>query len=219
MAASPDDQHAELPWHVQWGRLLRAARQVAGLSLTELSGLTGLSKGYLSKLESGHHSAQNPSRATLAALARALPSFRALAHTLEPGGELEPVAFDVAAARIVPLLLAGPASDPERRASIGWRELEVLVAAVTLERAAPVQPLSAVAIARATGRSVNEIDPILRHLMDAELLVARAQLRPEAPLTFACGPGFSERAGITRIGDALVLAAALLSQLPAEPRS
>ncbi|MGH2486024.1 MAG: helix-turn-helix domain-containing protein, partial [Ktedonobacterales bacterium] len=41
-------------WQVHWGRLLRTARQVAGLSLSELSATTGLSKGYLSKLESGH---------------------------------------------------------------------------------------------------------------------------------------------------------------------
>src|SRR5215831_14940579 len=72
-------------WTMDWGRLLRIARQVAGMSLTALSAHTGLSKGYLSKLESGAPSAANPSRATLAALARALPSFRPLAHTLEPG--------------------------------------------------------------------------------------------------------------------------------------
>src|SRR5260370_41996529 len=74
----------EPDWQVQWGGLLRTARQVAGLSLSELAAVTGLSKGYLSKLESGHVAALNPSRATLAALARALPSFRALAPTLEP---------------------------------------------------------------------------------------------------------------------------------------
>src|SRR5437588_412086 len=68
----------EFSWPQDWGRLLRLARQVAGLSLTELSARTGLSKGYLSKLESAHAAAQNPSRATLAALARALPSFRPL---------------------------------------------------------------------------------------------------------------------------------------------
>ena len=62
----------EATWPQDWGRLLRLARQVAGLSLSELSARAGLSKGYLSKLESGHITAQNPSRATLAALARAL---------------------------------------------------------------------------------------------------------------------------------------------------
>ena len=210
----------ELPWHIQWGRLLRAARQVAGLSLTELSAMSGLSKGYLSKLESGHPTAQNPSRATLAALARALPSFRPLAHTLEPGGQLEPLAFDVSLPRILPLVISGPRENPERRSQIGWRELEVLVAAVTLERAAPVQPLSAVALARAVGRSVDEVEPIIRHLVEAELLLPRAQVRPGAPAAYICGPDITERAGISRVGDALVLAAAVLGQIAGDdPRT
>src|SRR5690348_17096672 len=72
-------------WVLDWGRLLRIARQVAGYSLSDLARNAGLSKGYLSKLESGALGAANPSRATLAALARALPSFRPLALTLAPG--------------------------------------------------------------------------------------------------------------------------------------
>src|SRR5262252_764518 len=79
---------AEPEWIASWGQLMRTARQVAGLSLSELAAVTGLSKGYLSKLESGDVTARNPSRATLAALARALPSFRPLANTLEPGAAL-----------------------------------------------------------------------------------------------------------------------------------
>ena len=76
-------------WALDWGRLLRTARQVAGLSLTELSARTQLSKGYLSKLESGAVGAANPSRATLAALARALPSFGPVAHMFGPDGARE----------------------------------------------------------------------------------------------------------------------------------
>src|SRR5947209_18386370 len=94
-AASTAD---DATWPQDWGRLLRLARQVAGLSLTELSARTGLSKGYLSKLESAHAAAQNPSRATLAALARALPSFRPLANTLEPGATLAALDFGEASA-------------------------------------------------------------------------------------------------------------------------
>ncbi|HEY7974146.1 MAG TPA: helix-turn-helix transcriptional regulator, partial [Ktedonobacterales bacterium] len=54
------DEHATAgDWTRDWGRLLRTARQVAGLSLTDLSARTGLSKGYLSKLEAGQDGARN----------------------------------------------------------------------------------------------------------------------------------------------------------------
>ncbi len=50
----------DITWMRDWDHLLRIARQVAGLSLTAFSACTGLSKGYLSKLESGHHSTLHP---------------------------------------------------------------------------------------------------------------------------------------------------------------
>ncbi|HEX9067441.1 MAG TPA: helix-turn-helix transcriptional regulator, partial [Ktedonobacterales bacterium] len=71
-------------WQAEWGLLLRMTRQVAGMTLAELSARSGISKGYLSKLESGHPSARNPSRATLAGLERALPGLSPLAHMLGP---------------------------------------------------------------------------------------------------------------------------------------
>ncbi len=91
---SPAIQAAQLQtrWARDWGMLLRTARQVAGLSLVDLSERTGLSKGYLSKLEASREGARNPSRDTLVALARALPSFRPLAYTLEPTTALDAAA-------------------------------------------------------------------------------------------------------------------------------
>src|SRR5262249_40815382 len=91
-AAMPDIRSSNQPtspeaaesWASRWGLLLRLARQVEGLSLNELAARSGLSKGYLSKLESAHHSAANPSRATLAALARALPTTLPLIQHMAP---------------------------------------------------------------------------------------------------------------------------------------
>ncbi len=80
----PPSPEAANSWATRWGLLLRLARQVEGLSLSELAARSGLSKGYLSKLESAHPSAANPSRATLAALARALPSTLPLIQHLAP---------------------------------------------------------------------------------------------------------------------------------------
>ena len=57
MRESVDD--AMLSWSRDWGQLLRSARQVAGMSLAGLSERTGLSRGYLSKLESGQDGARN----------------------------------------------------------------------------------------------------------------------------------------------------------------
>lgn len=203
-------------WLIDWGRLLRTARQVAGLSLGELSARTGLSKGYLSKLESGHETALNPSRATLAALARALPSFRALAHTLEPAGALSPLAF---AAPVVPDVLldaGGEAADSPVR--LGWRELEVVVALLTLERAAVPQPLTALLIARALDRPRADVEPVLSRLTAMGMLHRLPPMRPGDVPRYARADDFEQRAGIARVGDALILAAALLARTPAPPR-
>src|SRR5262245_20616998 len=136
MSESAEREHVLADWHLDWGRLLRTARQVAGLSLSELSRATGLSKGYLSKLESGDATATNPSRATLAALARALPSFRPLAHTLEPAASLATLAFAQAAPQ-VPQVAPGPAGTMEENpVALGWRELEVVLALLVLQQSA-----------------------------------------------------------------------------------
>src|SRR6185437_8169464 len=82
-AESSNQEQPADDWAIRWGHLLRMARQVAGLSLSEVAERSGLSKGYLSKLESAHPSAANPSRATLAALARALPSTIPLIQKLD----------------------------------------------------------------------------------------------------------------------------------------
>jgi len=203
-------------WQLDWGRLLRTARQVAGLSLGELSARTGLSKGYLSKLESGHETALNPSRATLAALARALPSFRSLAHTLEPGGALAPLAF---AAPMVPEALLdanGEAVDSPVR--LGWRELEVVVALMTLEQAAIPQPITALIVARALGRRRADVEPVLDGLVAMGVLRRLPPGRPGDVPRYARADDLERRVGITRVGDALILAAALLAQTPALPR-
>src|SRR6185437_5261867 len=87
-AESSNQEQPADDWAIRWGHLLRMARQVAGLSLSEVAERSGLSKGYLSKLESAHPSAANPSRATLAALARALPSTIPLTQKLDAAGDL-----------------------------------------------------------------------------------------------------------------------------------
>lgn len=207
---------AELAWMRDWGLLLRNARQVAGLTLAELSARTGLSKGYLSKLESGHENARNPSRATLAALARALPSFRPLALMLEPAPPQSP-ALAAAAPELPPVLRFGP--DEEASGApleLGWRELEVLVAALLLERAALVQPMTAVTLGRVIGRPPPEITAVLDRLVAMELLARLPPVRIGAAPHYARTPEFALRLGVERLGDALVLAAALLTRAPAK---
>lgn len=212
MAERALDSQLNTDWQIHWGRLLRTARQVAGLSLSQLSAASGLSKGYLSKLESGHEAALNPSRATLAALSRALPSFRAVAHTLEPASDLDELAFRRAAPDVSHVLIAPSGEHDELPIALGWQELEVLLAVVTLDRAAIAQPLAAATIARAVGRPRTEVEPIVERLADAGLLRRRPPVRMAGPVTYSPAEDFEDRVGIRRVGDALVLAAALLSR-------
>jgi transcriptional regulator with XRE-family HTH domain len=196
-------------WVADWGRLLRVARQVAGLSLTELAGCTGLSKGYLSKLEAGALGAANPSRATLAALARALPSFRPLALTLAPGMGADELTFEgIAPPPAVPVT-----EDEQRdlaRLRLGWQELEVLAALMVLEASALPAPLTAIVLARAIDRSVTTVRPTLAHLCRSglvrEMLPASAGQRPE----YAVVAGALREVGAARVGDLLLLATALM---------
>jgi transcriptional regulator with XRE-family HTH domain len=200
-------------WPQDWGRLLRLARQVAGYSLSELSARTGLSKGYLSKLESGHSTAQNPSRATLAALARALPSFRPLANTLEPGAAL--AALDFGGEQPAPSAEAPPDKDPVR---LGWRELELLVALFALDAAALPLPVTSAALARAVDRDHGETRARLGRLVAMGVIERDWPRRAGETMSFR--PSVSARAltGLGRVGDALVLAASLLAQAPGRPR-
>jgi transcriptional regulator with XRE-family HTH domain len=211
----PEDNTTQIAeWHIHWGRLLRTARQVAGLSLTELSAATGLSKGYLSKLESGHATALNPSRSTLAALARALPSFRPLAHTLEPAQQLGALALGRVAPQ-APAVLIG--SDGDMHASpvrLGWRELETLVALMVLEQAAITQPITLTALARALGRPPADVRTTCAELVGAGVLDMRLPTRLGAQPTLRRGTDFEARVGLSKVGDILVLAAALLTQSP-----
>ncbi len=212
MAETAPEGEPNVEWQIHWGRLLRTARQVAGLSLSQLSATSGLSKGYLSKLESGHEAALNPSRATLAALSRALPSFRAIAHTLEPASDLDALAFRRAAPE-VSLLLVSPAEGRiEPPVALGWQELEITLAVLMLERAAITTPITDTALARAIGRSRADIAPVLDRLVDAGLLHRRPPLRMGGSVTYQCSDDFEARLGIQRAGDVLVLAAALLSR-------
>lgn len=237
-------------WQRDWGLFLRLARQVAGLSLTELAERSGLSKGYLSKLESGAAGARNPSRATLAALARALPSFRALAHMLDPGlsptplaptapvsgvstrsrPELREVCEDANevqdSAEPVHVSQATQAHQPTEALPaplrLGWRELEVVLALLALDRSALPDPVTALAVSRALDRPLAEVRPVLDQLVAEGILHHETSPRHDGPLTYAPTPHLPRRLGIARVGDALVLAAALLasasSQAQRSPR-
>lgn len=218
MAEQATEVERDTEWQIHWGRLLRTARQVAGLSLSQLSAMSGLSKGYLSKLESGHEAALNPSRATLASLARALPSFRAVAHTLEPVSDLDALAFRRNTLDVSHLLLSPLEGDAEPPITLGWQELEVLMAVVMLDRAAMPQPLTATTIARALSRLRTQVEPVLMRLADMHLLKERPPSRMGGPITYQCADDFDERVGIQRAGDALVLAAALLGRTRAPAR-
>lgn len=216
------DEHEA--WQLSWAHLLRTARQVAGKSLTALAAETGLSKGYLSKLESGYETALNPSRATLAALAHALPSFRALAHMLDATldvatptlARVEPQLPPI----VAPVASDGPAVSGDLVPSpvrLGWRELEVVIAALALEQAALRQPLTRVTIGRAIGRPAAEIEPALDALVGMGVLTRQTPRHAGSLPAYARSDAFTARTGIARLGDALLLAATLLSQAPRLP--
>lgn len=200
-------------WTADWGRLLRTARQVAGLSLTELSARTELSKGYLSKLESGSAGAANPSRATLAALARALPSFAPVAQMLGPAGTRDGLDFGATERRPAPALrvVASPATEPGVPIALGWRELEVFTGLAALDAAGLPTALSAVVVARAVRREVREVRPVLEHLAEMGLVERLAPAAPGGAPAYTCAADASERLGISRLGDVLILAAALIA--------
>ena len=216
-----DEQEA---WQLSWAHLLHTARQVAGKSLTALAAETGLSKGYLSKLESGRESALNPSRATLAALARALPSFRALAHMLDPDLDVATPALARAEPQLPPIVRSiAPERDAEGSSVVpspvrlGWKELEVVTAVLALEQAALRVPLTRVTIGRAVGRPAAEIERLLDGMVLMGVLERLPTRHAGSLPEYTRSDAFAERTGILRLGDALLLAAALLSQAPHLP--
>lgn len=205
-------------WQISWAHLLRTARQIGGLSLTELAAVTGLSKGYLSKLESGHPAALNPSRSTLAALARALPSFRALAHMLDPDIELITPALARVEPQLPPIVRDASGHPQSSPVALGWRELEVALALLTLEQAALRQPITRATLARATGRPPAEVHAVLDGLVRMGVLLCRPSSRRGELPAYERAADFAERTGITRLGDALVLAGALLGRARPLPK-
>ncbi|HEU5437859.1 MAG TPA: helix-turn-helix transcriptional regulator [Ktedonobacterales bacterium] len=210
-----DDQES---WQISWAHLLRTSRQVGGLSLTELSAVTGLSKGYLSKLESGRPAALNPSRATLAALARALPSFRALAHMLDPDIDLVTPALAGAEPQLPPIVRDTAGHPRPSPITLGWRDLEVVLALLTLEKAALRQPITRATLARATSRPSTEVQSVLDGLVRMSVLVCRLPSRRGELPAYERASDFAERTGIVRLGDALVLAGALLGRTSSQPK-
>lgn len=214
-----DNEHASqrqatdaASWATDWGRLLRIARQVAGLSLTELSTRTGLSKGYLSKLESGARGAANPSRATLAALARALPSFRPVAHTLAPGLGSDELAFaGIRSAQPEPDGHETAPLQSEAPLQLGWRELELLAALIALEAAALPVPATATLLARAVERETAAVAAVLDGLLRGGVIECVPPARVGMPPGYRCVEDAPARLGVARLGDLLVLAAALIS--------
>ncbi len=163
-------------WTTRWGMLLRLARQAAGLSLNELAARSGLSKGYLSKLESAHPSAANPSRATLAALARALPSTVPLIQHLDPVDGLPTPAtvlrrdspqardrMERSSPAEPPAMLgsSGPIKEFLLGVSISWSEWELLLALMVLERSGLGPPTQAL-LARVCGVEDTNDDPLAR---------------------------------------------------------
>jgi len=77
----PDKQRGIGPKEMQrWGEVIRQRRRDLGLTLKQLSELTGISFGYLAKLERGDPDAKNPTRMVIDVLREAL-------NISAPGGE------------------------------------------------------------------------------------------------------------------------------------
>jgi transcriptional regulator with XRE-family HTH domain len=88
---SEDGAVSDDPWQAQLeelGRLLRAQRAAAGLSLRDLAERTGVSNAYLSQLERGlHEPSLRVLRAVTAALGMPLGELLARAGILEAGAD------------------------------------------------------------------------------------------------------------------------------------
>jgi transcriptional regulator with XRE-family HTH domain len=210
-AEGNEQEQAADDWAIRWGHLLRMARQVAGLSLSEVAERSGLSKGYLSKLESAHPSAANPSRATLAALARALPSTIPLTQKLDAAGDLPaprtllrgshpaPASYRVSPPEPVDLtsLALDESSAEGLPANLG--EWEILLALMILESSGLGPPTLAV-LTRACGRETIS-SAALAHLESMQLIAPLPPGRPGAAIRYTQGPKKLEKVGIQRPAD------------------
>src|SRR5690242_19652927 len=71
--APPSNQEIISPKEMQrWGEAIRHRRRDLGLTLKQWAEITGISFGYLAKLERGDPNAKNPTRLVIDALRRAL---------------------------------------------------------------------------------------------------------------------------------------------------
>jgi transcriptional regulator with XRE-family HTH domain len=213
------DQPGET-WATRWGLMLRLARQVAGLSLSEVAERSGLSKGYLSKLESAHPSAANPSRATLAALARALPSTIPLIQKLDAEAGLptpksllrapqqEAVSYRGGLAEAAEPLSAALVEGSTEGLPTSWTEWEVLLALLVLESSGLGPPTMPV-LARACGVETLS-EEALAHLGHLGLLRPLPPARPGWPVRYTQGPAKLETFGIQRPADIFIRAASSL---------
>jgi transcriptional regulator with XRE-family HTH domain len=207
-------------WAARWGHLLRMARQVAGLSLSDVAERSGLSKGYLSKLESAHPSAANPSRATLAALARALPSTIPLIQKLDEEAGL-PTARTLL--RGLPHGPAGQALPPPVETEVvlpaiaessgeglpsSWTGWEILLAVMILENSG-LGPPTVPVLARACSAETLS-NEALAHLEEMGLLRVLPPGRPGGPARYTQGPTKLEAFGIHRPADFFIRAAITL---------
>jgi hypothetical protein len=109
-------------------------------------------------------------------------------------------------------MLAVTPKQSQEPIQLGWRELETLVALLALERSAVPAPISARTIARAIDRATASVIPVLERLTRSGALTVRPPMLPGGDPTYERGPDFEMRLGLSRVGDALVLAAALLVQ-------
>jgi hypothetical protein len=101
---------------------------------------------------------------------------------------------------------------------LGWRELEVLIAFLALDQSAAAIPLTTLTLARTTGRATEEIAPVLARLVAMGVLRMVPPSRVGVAPTYRRAHALDEVIGLARLGDALVLAAALLVQAPRQAR-
>jgi len=185
--------------------LLRVARQVAGLSLHDLAKLSGLSKGYLSKLESAHPSAANPSRATLAALAPSLPATLPLFQQLDPADTLPPLASLIQEQPRKPAINPGEGQETAAPLPATWTDWEILLAVSILERSGFGPPTEGV-LARACGVETLSSESLSR-LEQAGLLQRLPASRPGEVIRYTRPSRRFEQPGLQRPAEFFLRAA------------
>lgn len=218
---APNQEQITEDWATRWGHMLRLARQVAGLSLQEVANRSGLSKGYLSKLESAHPSAANPSRATLAALARALPSSVPLIEKLDAEAGLpaprtllrapqqKAVGHHVEQTEEADLFASAFAESRREGLPASWAEWEIMLALMILESSglgSPTLPM----LSRACGAETLDSKALAR-LEEARLLQRLPPARPGEPIRYTQGPVTLDTFGIQRPADCFLRASIMLS--------